>query len=234
VPTLLWLPVSPFARFVYYFANAAGIKLDQQVVDLLNGEHKKPEFLAKNPSGKIPVLIEEDGFAVWESHAIVRYLAKTHPTSLYPQNDARETARIDRDLETIDRRFSLSSFKLFVELFVKKLFTGNDPDPEVVKTLAGEVTTHLKFIEENFFKESEHHVLGKTQTVVDIFFAIWLTQLSYVHFDFSPFPKSEKFFNAIKETEHYKLSHDAASGMVNSIVASKIPHLQDPSKKVRV
>jgi glutathione S-transferase len=45
-------------------------------VDILNGETQSPAFLAKNPNGKIPVLEFDDGSCLWESNAILHYLAE--------------------------------------------------------------------------------------------------------------------------------------------------------------
>ena len=44
-------------------------------VDILAGETQTPEFLARNPNGKIPVLELEDGTCLWESNAILNFLA---------------------------------------------------------------------------------------------------------------------------------------------------------------
>lgn len=44
-------------------------------VDILNGDTQTPEFLVKNPNGKVPVLELEDGTYLWESNAILNYLA---------------------------------------------------------------------------------------------------------------------------------------------------------------
>ena len=51
--------------------------LDYQwfAVDILKGETETPDFLAKNPNGKVPVLELEDGTCLWESNAILNYLA---------------------------------------------------------------------------------------------------------------------------------------------------------------
>ena len=46
-----------------------------QDVDILKGETQTPEFLAKNPNGKVPVLELEDGSCLWESNAILNFLA---------------------------------------------------------------------------------------------------------------------------------------------------------------
>lgn len=55
--------------------NLLGIKYQWVAVDILNGETQTPEFLAKNPNGKVPVLELEDGTCLWESNAILNFLA---------------------------------------------------------------------------------------------------------------------------------------------------------------
>ena len=45
------------------------------------GKNKEPKYLAMNPNGLVPTLEEEDGFLLWESNSIVRYLAGKHDTT---------------------------------------------------------------------------------------------------------------------------------------------------------
>ncbi len=52
-----------------------GLEYQWQAVDILSGETETPAFLAKNPNGKVPVLELEDGTCLWESNAILNYLA---------------------------------------------------------------------------------------------------------------------------------------------------------------
>ncbi len=42
------------------------------------GKNREPAYLAMNPNGLVPTLEEEDGFLLWESNSIVRYLADKH------------------------------------------------------------------------------------------------------------------------------------------------------------
>jgi glutathione S-transferase len=49
------------------------------------GGNRTPEYLAMNPNGLIPVLREDDGFTLWESNTIVRYLGASHPSDLWPE-----------------------------------------------------------------------------------------------------------------------------------------------------
>lgn len=63
-----------------------------------HGMTDTPEYLALNPNGRVPT-IEDDGFVLWESNAIVRYLSARHGTgTLYP-DDATRRADADRWME---------------------------------------------------------------------------------------------------------------------------------------
>ncbi len=55
--------------------NLLGKAYEWVAVDIFNGGTKSPEFLALNPNGKIPVLQLEDGTTLWESNAILNFLA---------------------------------------------------------------------------------------------------------------------------------------------------------------
>jgi glutathione S-transferase len=87
--------LSPNALRVRAVAGELGITLDIVDVDLRKGENKTPEYLAMNPNGKVPVLVDGD-LVLWESRAINRYMASLRPErGLYP-DDAKRRALIDQ------------------------------------------------------------------------------------------------------------------------------------------
>ena len=57
------------------------------------GGNREAEYLAKNPNGLVPTLEEEDGFLLWESNSIVRYLAAKHRAVVLEPADLRTRAR---------------------------------------------------------------------------------------------------------------------------------------------
>jgi glutathione S-transferase len=74
-------------------AGWAGVSLE--IAPFTMGvDNKTPEFLAKNPFGKVPVLETPDGTCIFESNAIARFLVSSTKCSLYPE-DAATRARID-------------------------------------------------------------------------------------------------------------------------------------------
>lgn len=72
-----------------------GVEFEAIPVDLRKGEHRRPEFLAINPAGKVPALVDGD-LVVTESVAIVLYLAERHPDSGFLPKDLRERAQAYR------------------------------------------------------------------------------------------------------------------------------------------
>src|SRR5258708_26828046 len=59
------------------------LNLEHQRIDVGGafGKNKEPAYLAMNPNGLVPTLEEEDGFLLWESNSVVRYLAGKHDKS---------------------------------------------------------------------------------------------------------------------------------------------------------
>jgi glutathione S-transferase len=68
---------------------------------LAPGQHKSPDYLAKHPFGRVPV-IEQDGFVLYETQAILRYLDRTLPTPAFTPADPRAAARMDQAMNIND------------------------------------------------------------------------------------------------------------------------------------
>jgi len=100
-------PTAPNPRRVNIFAAEKGIELESVLVDLRAGEHKTPEFIGKNPSGKIPILELEDGTCIGETVAICRYLESLVPTPNLFGESPVETALIEMQHRFIE--FELAS-----------------------------------------------------------------------------------------------------------------------------
>lgn len=88
-------PGAPNPRRVKIFAAEKGMALELVTCDMTKREHKSPEFLRKNPSGKIPVLELDDGRCIPESVAICRYLEAIQPEPNLFGRDAYELGMIE-------------------------------------------------------------------------------------------------------------------------------------------
>lgn len=91
---LYGFPPSPNTWKVRALAAHLGVPLEFELVDLTKGEQRTPEYLALNPTGRAPVLIDGD-LVLWESNAIMQYIAGRTANPLWP-DDARIRADIVR------------------------------------------------------------------------------------------------------------------------------------------
>ncbi len=84
------LPPSPRALKVIALKNHLDLNCEIHLVDLGKGDQLSPEYIAMNPNKKMPVL-EDNGFVLWESNAILFYLAAKKPESgLWPSDVQRQ------------------------------------------------------------------------------------------------------------------------------------------------
>ncbi len=84
---------------VQLFLSVLGIEHEYVRVDLMKGEHKQPEFLAINPFGQVPTLID-DNVVIQDAQAILTYLARRYGNEDWLPLDAESLSRIVRWLST--------------------------------------------------------------------------------------------------------------------------------------
>ena len=117
---LYFHPLSGNSRRVLLVAAHPGVPLDRTLVDLTKGEQRGAPHAERNPNGRVPVL-DDDGFVLWESRAIMQYLAdKTPGQTLFP-TDLRERAEVTRWLFWCAAHMTPANTVLVQERFVKKL-----------------------------------------------------------------------------------------------------------------
>lgn len=94
--TLYSHTISGHSHRVRLFLNVLGLDHNVEQVDLLAGAHKRPEFLALNPFGQVPVLVDGD-LVLSDSNAILIYLATRYDeVRTWWPTDATDAARVQR------------------------------------------------------------------------------------------------------------------------------------------
>ncbi|MDH3686714.1 MAG: glutathione S-transferase family protein [Myxococcales bacterium] len=95
---LFTFPVAPNPTKLAVYLGEKGLEIPIQLVNLVKGEQHRPEFLAINPLGALPVLELDDGTHLSESLAIIEFLEELHPEPPMIGTDPVERART-RELE---------------------------------------------------------------------------------------------------------------------------------------
>jgi glutathione S-transferase len=131
--TLHVFPPSPRAFKVLAVAEHLGIEHQVKIVDLTKGEQNTPAFAALNPNKRMPVL-EEDGFVLWESGAIMQYLAQKKPAKGLLPTEPRRLADVTRWQCWDLAHWEPACLTMIFERVVKPLLKLGEPDPaEIAK-----------------------------------------------------------------------------------------------------
>jgi glutathione S-transferase len=86
---------SPFSWPVWLMLEHKQLSYDLKLMSLLGGDLKTPEYLAINPRGKVPVIID-NGYSLWESSAIMEYLEDQYPDRPLLPSDPKDRATARR------------------------------------------------------------------------------------------------------------------------------------------
>ena len=158
-------PLSPRGFKVLFAAEHLGIPYEMKFVDFAKQAQKSPSFAALNPNQRMPVL-EDGDFKLWESNAIVQYLAALKPESgvLPADLKARMTAVKWQFWESAHWDPACAHFMF--ENVVKPLFGIGEPDPAELKKGA-DLLARLGPVLDGQLKQTRY-VAGETLTVADI------------------------------------------------------------------
>ncbi|XP_054711352.1 uncharacterized protein LOC129220942 [Uloborus diversus] len=187
------IPASPPCRAVTFTAQQLGVKLNEKYVDLLNGEHLKPEFLKMNPQHTVPT-IDDDGFYLFESRAIQAYLVNKYAPNhaLYPQ-DPQKRAAIDKVLY-----FDSSLFAILKDIMISVLRKGEPPKPESLEAMQKQLQIFEEFLGKTSYAAADYLTLADFSLVTNI------EQLKVIDFDLSVFPRINAWMQKLKkEVKNY-------------------------------
>jgi glutathione S-transferase len=145
-------------------ATIKHLGLDIEVIESQMADLKKPDYVALNPNGKVPTLVDGD-LRLWESRAIMQYVASKKPGNTLWPNDAKRQADIARWQFWEAAHLSKGTGAYAFENLFKKIFMKQEPDP--VALAVGEKEWHTFAPVLNAQLESRKWLVGDDLTLAD-------------------------------------------------------------------
>ncbi|MBD2361374.1 MULTISPECIES: glutathione S-transferase family protein [unclassified Anabaena] len=192
---LYYFPPSPNTRKAHAVALHLELPFDLRFVDIQKGEQHTPEYLQLNPTGRTPVLQDGD-FVIWESTAIMQYLASQVPNTLWP-DDIKSRAEIVRWQSWQLAHWVQGCQSLQYENFVKQLTQQGDPDPEVVER-ATKIFHKEAAVLNNHLADREF-LVNNTLTLADFSVASDLTYAVPGRFPLENYPHIQAWYARIEQ-----------------------------------
>jgi glutathione S-transferase len=174
--TLYHLWLSPFSRKVRIALREKNLTCDLKVEKVWE---RREDFLALNPAGTVPVLIDESGAVIADSNVICEYLDEAYPEIPLIQGTAAERAETRRLATWFDQRFSREvSDNLYREKMLKRFLGLGEPNSVAVRAGYANLRYHLDYI--GWLAERRRFLAGDQFGLADIAAAAQLSTLDYI------------------------------------------------------
>ena len=193
--------MSPNVRRVRLTAAVLGIELEERKLDLGRGEQKSRDYLALNPNGAVPTLVDGD-FVLTESRAIMQYLASMKPESGLLPRDERARADVTRWQFWDASHFSPPLGRLFFQKLIKPMIDKTGPDPQKLEEAIASFRRFGAVLNERL--DGRPYVVGSALTLADLTLASSLMYARQTEAPLSEFPKVDTWFARISEMAAWK------------------------------
>lgn len=192
---------SPNVRRVRLTAAVLGLKLDEQSLDFGKGEHKSAEYLALNPNGTVPTLVDGD-FVLTESRAIMQYLAGKAPHAELLPADERGRADVTRWQFWDSSHFSPQVGTLAFQKVFKRMFGMGAPDVAKVEEALASFRRFAAVLERHL--QGKQYVVGERLTLADLTLASSLMYAGQAEVPLAEFPAVEAWFERMSGLEAWQ------------------------------
>jgi len=192
---LYGFPPSPNTWQVRALASYLGVPLEFELVDLTKGGAQTPAYLAINPTGRTPALVDGD-FKLWETLAIMQYVASKKPNAAWP-NDARVRADIAswqswNLAHWIRDAWSPVLFERFVKNNILKL---GPPDEAIVAKGVAAYEKEAKMLDAHL--TNQKYLVGGALTVADFAVAATLFYAKEAQLPLAPYSHIRGWFERV-------------------------------------
>ena len=190
------------ANKVRMCANALGLEYAYIQVNMQEGEHKSDKYLAVNPAGKVPA-IDDDGFTLFESNAIMKYFCDKSSSSYYPK-DPLERAVVDQWCDFVSIHVYMALGRVVFNKIVAPQM-GFDVDERSLRDGQVFLGQFLPVIEGQLGKTE--FLAGDELTIADFCLLATVDPAEMIELDLTPYPKLNAWRENLRAQEFYQNVH---------------------------
>ena len=185
-------PFSNAARRVQMLCEELSVPYTYETVDLQGGKQYTPEYQKLNPNSKVPV-IDDDGFVLTESQAIMRYLADKHKAHTWYPTDLKARAHAEEWLDWNQSRLGPEAGKIMFNTH----FAGDKRNDQAIEDGKKWLEKILPVMDSVLAKRK--YLCGEQPTLPDLAVATNLAYLEMCQCDLGAYPAVMKWYGAIKD-----------------------------------
>ncbi|MBE1236158.1 glutathione S-transferase family protein [Phaeovibrio sulfidiphilus] len=193
--------LSPASRTVRIVLAEKGVPFGLRVEETWR---RNEAFLALNPAGEVPVLLEPDGFPVCGGWAICEYLEELYPSPGLLGADPRARAEVRRLVEWFDTKFFREVTEPVVrEKIFSRMYGSGSPDSREIRAANANLREHLKYIRHLYDRRS--WLAGDVMTLADLAAAAHLSLVDYAgDVPWSEFRETKEWYAILKSRPSFR------------------------------
>lgn len=195
-------PLSTPALSVMMGAKACGLDHETAIIDLSAQAHQTPEYKKINPVGKVPALSDGD-FNLFESGAILRYMARKAKSELYPV-EYQARAIVDQWMDYVSHHVRSPFSRVQFNRMFAKMF-GEEPDEASIALGLKFLGISLPILEAQI--KTDGHVAGADMSLADIVLLATLDPSEALQIDLSPYPALTAWRERLRAQSFYTETH---------------------------
>jgi len=181
-------------------ARYLDLPIDYVFVDLFKGEQMKPDFLAINPNGKAPVLVDGE-LKLWEADAIACYLAQRADTGLWPR-DPLQQIEVVRWMSWNNQHLYRHAGALYYEYLVKTWVGIGAPDEAKVAEAQGLFRKGAAVLEQHL--KGRKWLLGHDLSVADFLVGVTLPYEQSAAIPLDEFPEIRRWHDQLNAFDAWR------------------------------
>ena len=198
---LYYHPASTNGRRVTLTLRELGLSVEEIVLEFTRGEHTNADYTKLNPNQKVPTLVDGD-FVLWESNAIIQYLASKKPEAGLMPRDERGRADMLRWQCWNMTHFAPAVGTFNWENLIKRMFGAGEPDAAKLAQAEQDLTRFGKVLDAHL--ANRRYVLGEQLSLADLSFAATLMYRVPAKVPLEPFPHLRRFIESIEARDSWK------------------------------
>jgi glutathione S-transferase len=208
VRKLYYDPASTVSRPISIFLAEHDLDVELVTVRLAAGEHRADWFAAVNPNRAVPVL-EEDGFVLTESAAILRYLAELADSPDYPKG-LRERAKVEEALDWFNTGFYRDhGYGLVYPQILPHYQVHEAQRTALLAWHRGRAEARLQVLNDHMIGDLGVWAAGESFSIADMFGASLVTIGEMVGFSLAPWPNVRRWLAAVQARPSWERANAA-------------------------
>jgi glutathione S-transferase len=207
-------PFSTAGRPVRLLLAEKGIEVEEVFVDLMKGAHHQEPYASLNPGKMVPML-EDDGFRLTESSAILKYLADKFDLPEYPK-DLKQRARVNEAMDFLNTQLyrDFGYGVVYPQLFPHHKRRSDEAHAACIEWGQQGAQRWLAVIDQHWLAGGKPYLCGDAITIADYLGSAIVSIGDLIGCDFAGYPNVQAWLGRMKQLKSWSQVNEVFEGAV--------------------